>query len=692
MDVRRRGTDLNSGGIRVYICLGFVAAVCLAHAEREPVRWSPMQISVDLSANEMQTFAGRSCNKIIVLDMWDELLAISDVQASSNIMVAVYEMRYRWPSGAITHAFRVETRLKPVHRVGTLNEWIRLATNHPDFATISIPITYHICDDIEVMPKTLIFNNFLEIHPAKTIRVHTAGKVNLEIEQVKVDDTWLSVKQLRIDPNTVDLIVSIPERDERFDSPLQSAITIETTGPEEAEKTVPVVVLPHVPYDDPRILSIIALSNRLNRELVDSLSCEYTSTYQFSGGMERKQVGRYALSGNREYHRVDAVGTREDYLHYVRNGMHVRSSTASHVASLGTLGTSNIRPPQDFWGAAAGTAGGVIPELDRLNPEYDKVVSVQETISDGRQLIVVSVEQRLAATPPGQCDSVLTIYSSPKDGFLPVRVTSETTNRAGRNRSFLHEAVVTRILKCEIQDSTFYLPVEFHEDGYRDGRLYITDRRRIEEDSVQVNPDLSDERFRIDIEPGDMVIDKDLDVTVTNPGTALDLFGSKVSFEGERGDHMDVKTIFGQELARSWGPSLLGKPLPGWAEMMLEVEESQVKDKAVLVCFFDMNQRPSRNCITQLAKQAEQLKGKGVIVIAVQASKVDEDALNEWVKKNNIPCPVGMVQGGEEKTRFTWGVKALPWLILMDKEHVVIAEGFGLGELDDKLKQVGDGK
>ncbi|MHC4489383.1 MAG: hypothetical protein ACYS9C_12915 [Planctomycetota bacterium] len=38
-----------------------------------------------------------------------------------------------------------------------------------------------------------------------------------------------------------------------------------------------------------------------------------------------------------------------------------------------------------------------------------------------------------------------------------------------------------------------------------------------------------------------------------------------------------------------------------------------------------------------------------------------------------------------EKTRFTWGIQALPWLILTDKQHVVTAEGFTLTELNEKL-------
>jgi protocatechuate 3,4-dioxygenase beta subunit len=132
-------------------------------------------------------------------------------------------------------------------------------------------------------------------------------------------------------------------------------------------------------------------------------------------------------------------------------------------------------------------------------------------------------------------------------------------------------------------------------------------------------------------------------------------------------------------------PSFSGKPLPDLKEFGIDLPSADLAGKSILVCFWDMNQRPSRNCITQLAKQAEALKQKGVIIVAVQASTVDKNTLNEWVKKNNIAFPVGMIQGNEEKIRFGWGVKALPWLILTDKEHVVSVEGFAVSELQQHI-------
>jgi thiol-disulfide isomerase/thioredoxin len=131
----------------------------------------------------------------------------------------------------------------------------------------------------------------------------------------------------------------------------------------------------------------------------------------------------------------------------------------------------------------------------------------------------------------------------------------------------------------------------------------------------------------------------------------------------------------------------IGDTIEGLDEFGVELSPDHAQDKMMLLCFWDMNQRPSRNCIVELAKQARQLKEKGATIVAVQATKVDENTLNGWVEENNIPFPVGMIQGDAEKSRFAWGIKSLPWLILTDLNHIMRAEGFAMSELDVKIKE-----
>jgi len=223
----------------------------------------------------------------------------------------------------------------------------------------------------------------------------------------------------------------------------------------------------------------------------------------------------------------------------------------------------------------------------------------------------------------------------------------------GPHGSIWHEA------SAEFKDcgNAIWFPVEgvfkLYGNDKSSGERVVSIERRLKVEQVKVNADLTQEDFDIQFPPGTRVYDH----------------------------RSNVGYVVGVT-----PPRLTGKPLPNMKELGVGSDPNQTKDKMLLVCFFDMNQRPSRHCITQLAKQAEQLKRKGAIIIAVQASKVDETALREWVKNNGISFPVGMVQGDEEKTMFNWGVKALPWLIVTDRERTVRAEGFGLDELDKKLK------
>jgi len=140
-----------------------------------------------------------------------------------------------------------------------------------------------------------------------------------------------------------------------------------------------------------------------------------------------------------------------------------------------------------------------------------------------------------------------------------------------------------------------------------------------------------------------------------------------------------------EELPLEFAEPLMGKPMPEFSNLGIDILSQQITGRINLVCFFDMNQRPSRNCLVQLGKRAQELKAKGVSVVAMQTSKVEKNDLDIWVKKNSITFPVGMIEDNEDETRFNWGVKSLPCLILTDKRHIVIAEGFGIDELNDKI-------
>jgi hypothetical protein len=127
--------------------------------------------------------------------------------------------------------------------------------------------------------------------------------------------------------------------------------------------------------------------------------------------------------------------------------------------------------------------------------------------------------------------------------------------------------------------------------------------------------------------------------------------------------------------------ALRGRPLPPLKGLGIDLP-ADAADKMLLICFWDMGQRPSRYFLTQLAAQAAQLGEKGVVVVAVHAAKVEDSALGQWIKENSISFRTGSIAGDFDKTKLAWGVDSLPHLILTDKKHTVVAEGFSLGDLD----------
>jgi len=132
-------------------------------------------------------------------------------------------------------------------------------------------------------------------------------------------------------------------------------------------------------------------------------------------------------------------------------------------------------------------------------------------------------------------------------------------------------------------------------------------------------------------------------------------------------------------------PNLVGKELPELADIGVSFPPEQAKDRRVLVCFWDMQQRPSRHYVAKLAQRAGMLAEKGITVLCVHASGVESTTLDGWMKDANIPFPAKVLAENPEKARHAWGVKSLPWLILTDRAHTVVANGFSLAELDERI-------
>jgi len=147
----------------------------------------------------------------------------------------------------------------------------------------------------------------------------------------------------------------------------------------------------------------------------------------------------------------------------------------------------------------------------------------------------------------------------------------------------------------------------------------------------------------------------------------------------------NVKIVLGKDLYHDATLSLLGKPLPDLSTLSKNIDFNEIDGKPVLLCLMDIEQRPSRQCLKQLAGQAESMASKGVTPIVVQVSKVDLTRYDAFLRAGHIDMPLHMIEQDFEAKKIDWGVKGLPWLIVTDKEHIVIAEGFAVNELDEKI-------
>jgi protocatechuate 3,4-dioxygenase beta subunit len=153
--------------------------------------------------------------------------------------------------------------------------------------------------------------------------------------------------------------------------------------------------------------------------------------------------------------------------------------------------------------------------------------------------------------------------------------------------------------------------------------------------------------------------------------------------------HIVLKLRSGASAARAPAQraSRIGQTLPDLAPLGLEA--SAPAGRPVLLCLFDLEQRPCRRLLQLLAERHEQLTQKGLAVLAVQAAGATIESFKQWKDANPMPFPVGRVTEESGQAKWATGVESLPWLILTDAKHQVVAEGSAIEELAAALGEPG---
>ena len=158
----------------------------------------------------------------------------------------------------------------------------------------------------------------------------------------------------------------------------------------------------------------------------------------------------------------------------------------------------------------------------------------------------------------------------------------------------------------------------------------------------------------------------------------------------------DVKLVMRLYSARreETGPartaSLLGAPLGALGAVAPTFDAATADGTPLLVVFLDINQRASRHVVAELAEAADKLAERAVKVLLIDESGATAEELAEWVEGTGAPFAAAALSGQPEEVHAEWGIQGLPWLILTDKDHVVRAEGFQIGELDDRLAKLAE--
>jgi len=131
---------------------------------------------------------------------------------------------------------------------------------------------------------------------------------------------------------------------------------------------------------------------------------------------------------------------------------------------------------------------------------------------------------------------------------------------------------------------------------------------------------------------------------------------------------------------------LMGKRLPEPENIRNIDNLKQAQGKPTLICFWDMNQRPSRNLIVELGKRQNKLTAKDIAVCLIHTSNIKPAKLKEWLDNQNVQFVCGNIENDAKEVLIRWGVRAQPWLILTNEKGIVRAEGFSLDQLDEKIR------
>jgi len=151
------------------------------------------------------------------------------------------------------------------------------------------------------------------------------------------------------------------------------------------------------------------------------------------------------------------------------------------------------------------------------------------------------------------------------------------------------------------------------------------------------------------------------------------------------GDHVRFTVSGGKHTFRP--PSTrVGRPLSDLTELEIAFDPRRIENKQALVCLVDITQRPSQCSLSHLNNIQDFCRRKGVALVCIQVTPIEEETLAAWKKENKITLPIEILPGDGETVQQQWGVRSLPWLTLTDRDHRITEEGFQTARVGQFIK------
>lgn len=158
------------------------------------------------------------------------------------------------------------------------------------------------------------------------------------------------------------------------------------------------------------------------------------------------------------------------------------------------------------------------------------------------------------------------------------------------------------------------------------------------------------------------------------------------AYEKKVQDHRQRTELARIQLDNKEYNRLLGEPLRDLSDFDFTDDFAIQPKIPLLLCFWDYNQRPSRYGVSRLCELKEMIGKPNLEVVLIHTMPMSDKAA-QWIAQKQTAFHIGSITKDPQATRKKWGVKSLPWLIVTNADHKVVAEGLSVSEFKVKMTE-----